>query len=175
MAVKIKRPKATIGVNTYLGEIVKGLSLTMRHMVANVVVGGKRMITVAYPERKREMPRGYRGKHRLTKRDDGSVKCVACMMCATNCPARCITIVAEEVDDPTIEKRPASFTIDLLECVYCGLCVEACPCDAIRMDSGEYTITGTKREDFIITKEMLLAVEPQYEDERDPRTPKQRP
>jgi NADH-quinone oxidoreductase subunit I len=175
MAIKVTRPNKTIGVNTYLGEIVKGLALTMKHMTTNVVTGGSRMMTVSYPEQKRPMPRGYRGKHRLTLRDDGQVKCVACMMCATNCPARCISIVAGEHPDPNIEKFPVSFQIDLLECVFCGMCVEACPCDAIRMDSGEYAIVGTDRKDFIITKDQLMAVQPQYEDERNPRTPKEKP
>lgn len=175
MAIKVARPAHTIGVNSYLGEIVKGLAVTMGHMLTNVVSGGRRMITVSYPERKRTMPRGYRGKHRLTVRDDGQIKCVACQMCATNCPANCIHIVAAEHPDPSIEKFPASFEIDLLECVFCGLCVEACPCDAIRMDSGEYAIIGTDRQEFVITKEQLMAVQPQYEDERSPMTPKQRP
>ena len=175
MTIKVARPKPSLGVNAYVGEIVKGLALTMKHMVGNVLTGGSRMITVSYPEMKRTMPRGYRGKHRLTLRDDGQVKCVACQMCATNCPAHCIHIVAGEHPDPTIEKYPVSFDIDLLECVFCGLCVEACPCDAIRMDSGEYAIIGTTREEFVIHKDQLMAVQPQYEDERTPKTPKEKP
>jgi NADH-quinone oxidoreductase subunit I len=69
--------------------------------------------------------------------------------------------VAEESPDPTIEKRPARFDIDLLECVFCGMCVEACPVDAIRMDSGIYAIADYKRSNFVITKEELMAVKPQ--------------
>ena len=174
MAIKVARPATGFGVSTYVGEIVKGMALTMGHMARNMISGGRRMITVSYPEQKRTMPRGYRGKHRLTLRDDGQVKCVACQMCATNCPANCIKIVAGEHPDPTIEKFPISFSIDLLECVYCGLCVDACPCDAIRMDSGEYAIIGTTREEFVIQKEALMAVQPQYEDERHPLTPKEK-
>ncbi len=52
---------------------------------------------------------------------------------------------------------PKTFFIDTLECVFCGYCVEACPCDAIRMDTGIFSLTGNKREDFVLSKEQLLA------------------
>ena len=55
------------------------------------------------------------------------------MLCATNCPADCIKITASEHDDPTVEKYPISYEIDILRCVFCGFCEEACPVDAIRM------------------------------------------
>jgi NADH-quinone oxidoreductase subunit I len=57
-------------------------------------------------------------------------------MCAEACPARCITIEAEDVGDlntsqGVMEKRPVSFQIDMLRCIFCGMCQEACPKDAI--------------------------------------------
>ena len=91
--------------------------------------------TIEYPEEKKAYPERHRGLHRLMLRDDGQVRCVACMMCPTVCPAHCITIVPEEAPDGRIEKRPKIFEIDELRCVVCGLCAEACPCDAIRMDT----------------------------------------
>jgi NADH-quinone oxidoreductase subunit I len=90
-------------------------------------------------------------------RDDGAVRCVACMCCPTVCPAHCITIVPEESDSKGIEKRPAVFEIDELRCVVCGLCVEACPCDAIRMDTGEHAHPVYERGDAIESKESLLS------------------
>jgi NADH-quinone oxidoreductase subunit I len=91
------------------------------------------------------------------KREDDSVRCVACMCCPTACPAHCITIVPEESDSTKIEKRPAIFEIDELRCIACGLCVEACPCDAIRMDTGDHAKPVEDRADAIETKESMLA------------------
>jgi len=94
----------------------------------------------------------------LMQRDDGAVRCVACMCCPTVCPANCITIIPEEAGDGSIEKRPAVFEIDELRCVVCGLCVESCPCDAIRMDSGVHAHPVETRGDAIMTKDLLLGL-----------------
>ena len=151
--VRVQRPTADEAA--YLIPTLKGLRITMRHFFRNVI-HKKDTVTLQYPEEDRAHPPRFRGEHRLMKRDDGAVRCVACMMCPTVCPANCITIIPEESDDPTIEKRPAVFEIDSLRCVLCGLCVEACPCDAIRMDTLIHTPPVEKRSDAIYDKERML-------------------
>ncbi len=152
----IKRHGNTFKEKIYLPAIFGGVKVTLRHFFGNLLFK-KELKSKSYPE---ELPTDitprYRGVHRLTKRDDGSIRCVACYMCATACPADCIFIDAQERKDGIDEKEPKRFDIDLLECVYCGGCVEACPCDAIRMDSGIFSFIGQKREDFIRTKQMML-------------------
>ena len=81
----VERHRNNFGESIYLVEIVKGLGVTVGHVLKNLV-GWRSMPTVSYPEVKRDIPEGYRGKHRLTTREDGSSKCVACMMCATAAP-----------------------------------------------------------------------------------------
>ena len=143
----------------YLPEIVRGMSVSLRHFIKNTVLRAKmgEIVTIRYPEQHRIYPERFRGVHRLMKREDGSVRCVACMMCSTICPANCIEIEAgEREDDAGIEKFPRTFEIDELLCVVCGMCVEACPCDAIRMDTGIHMPPGEERYEFILDKETLM-------------------
>jgi NADH-quinone oxidoreductase subunit I len=145
----------TFREKAYLFEIIKGLVITFKHLISNLR-HPSRILTVEYPEQKKEISERYRGQHRLMRREDGSPRCVACMLCSTACPADCITIVAGEHPDPAIEKYPIAYEIDELRCVFCGMCVEACPCDAIRMDTGIYDMANYTRESLIYRKEFLL-------------------
>ena len=146
MAVKImKREQLSWWDNTYLPSLFLGLWITSRHFFKNLFIHSlhcvglfkhwRGAVTFQYPEEQRPLSKRTRTRHRLTQREDGSPRCVACMMCETVCPARCINIVAMENPDPNIEKMPKSFDLDLGMCVYCGYCVEVCPEDAIRMDT----------------------------------------
>jgi len=159
MAITVKtvvRPDRGGLAATYLPEIVKGMVTTSKHFFRNL--GTYRDApTILYPEVKRKYSERFRGRHRLMKRDDGTVRCVACMCCQTACPAHCIRIEAEDVGDRTVEKRPRVFTIDLLLCVFCGNCVEACPCDAIRMDTGMHATPTLTRAEHVIDLPCLLA------------------
>lgn len=150
----------------YVIEVVQGLVLTARHFFSNfsrhvgravgLRVGKGRTVTFQYPEEKRPFASRLRTRHRLMKREDGSPRCVACMMCETVCPARCIHIVAEEHPDANIEKVPKVFDIDLGVCVFCGFCVEACPEDAIRMDTGIVELASYTREGMMYRMDQLL-------------------
>lgn len=153
--MKVPSPKLSFWERIYVTEVLRGLGVTIGHLLRNLVRPGA-MPTVQFPEEPKPLAVRHRSRHRLMQREDGTPKCVACMCCPTACPASCIHIVAEEADAPWKEKRPKIFEIDLLRCVWCGFCVEACPEDAIRMDTGEVTVVGTRREDFIVGKEFLL-------------------
>lgn len=167
MSAKIKiieRKGGTFLEKLYLIEVAKGMAVTLRHLFSNLL-DNSRLLVRHYPEIQPEIPVRWRGRHRLTQHEDGTVKCVACFMCQTNCPSNCIIIEAGERTDGRSEKLPIRFDIDLLECIYCGYCVEACPMDAIRMDSGIFSVTSDNRESMMIGLEELMATPGAYDEQ----------
>lgn len=156
---KVAREKRTFWERTYVPEIAKGLAVTVGQFLTNLNPNPKKRetFTAQYPEEQREYPARYRGLHRLMLREDGQVRCVACMCCSTICPANCIHIEAAEHDDPDIEKYPRVFVIDELRCIVCGLCVEACPCDAIRMDTGRHIPVFGERGEAFLNRDLLMS------------------
>ena len=119
--------------------------VTLRHLARSLFVRGDSP-TIEYPEESRAYSDRFRGTHILTVRDDGSLKCVACYMCATACPAECIYIEAGEHPNPEIEKFPERFDIDMLRCIYCGFCVDACPEEAIVMSREHHQVAMDRSE-----------------------------
>jgi NADH-quinone oxidoreductase subunit I len=130
--VNLSAPPMTFAERLYLIEIVKGMARTLGHFLRNLA-DMRRLPTIQYPEMRRNYSERFRGRHILKTRDDGTLRCVACYMCETACPADCIHIEAGEHPVLAYEKYPVKFEIDLLRCVMCGYCVDACPKDAIWM------------------------------------------
>jgi NADH-quinone oxidoreductase subunit I len=146
----------------FLPEVARGLGVTIRHFLRNfgAVFTHERVIpTYEYPEEPIKVPPRARNVHRLVRREDGTPRCVACLMCETICPAKCISIEAEESADAEIEKVCKSFVIDELRCIFCGFCVEACPKDAIRMDTDASTLARYDRAEFVFDRAVLLGHE----------------
>jgi len=162
-----RREELTFWERLYLGEVAKGLIVTTYRFWRNLALHSlhaiglakqiRAAVTTQYPDELKFYPDNFRGSHRLTLKEDGAVRCTACFLCATACPANCIYIEAGAHPDPLVEKFPLRYEIDTLRCIYCGLCVEACPCDAIRMDTYVHPkIWGYNRVDFIETKNVLM-------------------
>jgi NADH-quinone oxidoreductase subunit I len=149
----IEEPELGFWEATFLPAIMKGLKTTLGH------VTDYRPVTQQYPEQKPILPLHYRGVHRLNRDEKGRVKCVACMLCATACPANCIAIEAAPAppDWPDRDKFPSEFVLDELRCIYCGMCEEACPVDAIEL-THIYDMTSETRAAMIFNKDALLGI-----------------
>ena len=140
----------------YLPAIAQGLWLTSVHFWRNLFLhvvhrfglfrDVPAAVTIQYPEELRKTSPRLRTRHRLMQRADRTPRCVACMLCETVCPAKCIYITPGEHPDPNVEKYAKSFDIDLGKCIYCGYCVEVCPEDAIRMDTQRHDIAAFSRD-----------------------------
>ena len=146
----VEEPKMGLRELLYLPAIFAGRATTVRHMF-------KHKLTQEFPEERPKLPPNYRGVHRLNRDEQGRVKCVACYMCSTACPAHCIDIVAAPSPWPDREKYPETFVIDELRCIYCGMCEQACPVDAIELTT-LCDLTGLSREEMMFDKEKLLSV-----------------
>jgi NADH-quinone oxidoreductase subunit I len=129
-------------------DILRGMSVTGTYFA-------QEKVTVEYPKEKLQTYPRFRGAHALlTDPKTGDTKCVACMLCATICPSRCIHITGEETPDG--RSHPATFDLDLSRCIFCGLCEEVCPVAAIVMTK-VYELATFDKSDFWLTKEKLLA------------------
>jgi NADH-quinone oxidoreductase subunit I len=125
--------------------LLQGLKITLSHLF-------KKAITLQYPTERPVLSPNFRGLHAL-KVSHSKAKCVACYLCPTVCPAKCITVEAGE--DASHDKYAAVYEIDLLRCIFCGYCVEACPVDALAMTQN-FELASYQRDDFFFGKERLL-------------------
>jgi NADH-quinone oxidoreductase subunit I len=131
----------------------RAFGVTLRRLFRTLFKGDSP--TISYPEQQRNYSERFRGTHILTVRDDGSLKCVACYMCATICPAECIYIEAGEHPNPEIEKYPKRFDIDMMRCIYCGFCVDACPEEAIVMSREHHQAVYTRGESLYNIEKLM--------------------
>ena len=136
-------------------ELFQGLGVTGRYLF-------KTKITVQYPEEKAPLSPRFRGLHALRRYENGEERCIACKLCEATCPALAITIEAEPRADGS--RRTTRYDIDLFKCIYCGFCEESCPVDSI-VETSIYEYCFERREEGIMTKEQLLAIGDQCEDE----------
>ena len=145
-------------------SMLAGLFIVLKHLF-------RKPVTIRYPEEKPKLPKRSRGKHYLTKWDDGLERCVGCELCAIVCPPQAIYVKprANLPEDPHShgERYAEDFQINMLRCIYCGLCEEACPTGAIILGN-QFELSGYTRESLIFTKKELNEKYP-GESGRDPK------
>jgi len=150
-----------------LWSLIVGLKVTGKYFT-------QKLITVHYP---RETVADdnldtYGGHIELvgSPRDPATPRCISCMMCVTNCPSRCLTVVkqkppkltaeqkeamaeakarGEKVKKPRAPKNPLVFTCDYSLCSLCATCIENCPVNALRFSHTLYW-AATCRDDLTL-------------------------
>ncbi|MDD4732175.1 MAG: 4Fe-4S binding protein [Desulfovibrio sp.] len=129
-------------------------------------------LTVHYPRETvdEDVEQTYGGHVELVPKPKNPLKpkCIGCMMCVTNCPSGCLTVVkakapkptpeeeqamkeaearGEKVKKPKAPKEPAKFMYDYSLCSLCGTCIENCPVGSLRYSNNIYFV-GTSRKEF---------------------------
>ncbi len=141
--------------------IIQGLVETARNFFGSYVQKD-RLVTVQFPEERRELPEATRQFPFLLY--DGSdpeagLRCVACQICEKECPPQCIHIQKSKDKKPDFVGKPqfypAVFNIDVSTCMSCQICVEVCPFDAIRMDNQFELSTSNRFAGLLYTKPEL--------------------
>ena len=160
------KPRMGLWERLYIFEIIRGLCVTGGVFLGNMwkwITFRKGALTAYYPEELRsDYSPANRGRHILTRRENGKVQCVSCNMCATVCPAYCIEIQSKaDFSDPLHPKEPERFEIDYSRCVFCGFCVEACPEDAIRMSKDVPDLPGFDRYKMCADMDLLMNWQPE--------------
>ncbi|HEX3401699.1 MAG TPA: NADH-quinone oxidoreductase subunit NuoI [Acetobacteraceae bacterium] len=138
-----------------LGELVAGLSLTLRYFF-------RPKATINYPYEKGPISPRFKGEHALRRYPNGEERCIACKLCEAICPAQAITIEAEPRADGS--RRTTRYDIDMTKCIYCGLCEEACPVDAI-VEGPNFEFATETREELMYNKHKLLENGDRWESE----------
>ena len=150
--------KYTAKEKAYIPAILIGMKITLKRFIAGFIF--RKHDTIMYPEKKRDYSDRFRGMHFISVDKNKTENCTACYLCETICPAECIHIIADELEEDQNpygvkkEKKPVSFDIDALRCCFCGFCEEACPKDAIKL-STNYELSVSSREDAIYDLEHL--------------------
>ena len=119
-------------------------------------------VTIMYPFEKGPVSPRYRGEHALRRYPSGEERCIACRLCELSCPARAITIEAEERADGS--RRTTRYDIDLTKCIFCGFCESACPVGAI-VETPNFEYATETHEELLYNKDKLLANGDRWEPE----------
>ena len=105
----------------------------LKEVLANLI---KKPITIEYPKVPTDVPKDFRGKHRVNYN-----KCISCSLCAIDCPANAIEMKLV----PEKGKRYPVIYYD--KCVFCYQCVYVCPVKAYIV-SNEYRLSTSNKQDL---------------------------
>ena len=137
--------------------VLRGMGVTFKNFLLSYITPRRPdgmdtagIITVQYPDEKLAEKERFRNFPFLVYDETPeNMRCVACDICAKECPPKCIYIVRDVDAEGRPLKKPKIFDIDHTVCMNCGICEEACPFDAIFMDH-EFEIAGPERQKTMV-------------------------
>lgn len=133
--------------------VVRGMLITLKNFFTSYFRKPGEdgaIFTVEYPEKRLAEKERFRNfPFLIFDQTPDNLRCVACDICAKECPPKCIYIVREFDKEGKPLKKPAIFDIDFTVCMNCGICEEACPFDAIYMDH-EFEIANANRNEKLL-------------------------
>ncbi len=132
----------------FMVDLIKGLQVTFRNQHP------KEIYTEQYPMQRPQVAERFRGAPRLNVNPDtGETLCIACDLCALDCPEHLI-VVSSERNPSTRRKELTTFTYDTSRCMFCGLCEDACPTDALELTQ-DFEMAAYSREGAILDRQKL--------------------
>lgn len=136
----------------YVKSVFKGLWTLLTGMKITLTEFFTPKVTQCYPENRATMKVSdrFRGTLTLIQDAEGNHKCIACGLCAMNCPNGTIKIETKTIttEDGKTKKVLDKYIYDLGSCTFCQLCVSSCPHKAIEF-SPEF-------EHAVYTREKLV-------------------
>ena len=136
--------------------IAKGMMVTLKQFIESYTKKGS-IFTVQYPEERKPIAEAFRNFPILVyDQKPEEPRCVACDICAKECPPKCITIVRDRDPEGRGLQKPKVFDIDVSVCMSCGICEEVCPFDAIYMDKDFELSAYDRMHSLNFQKEKLL-------------------
>lgn len=137
--------------------VFKGMAVTLWNFILSYVYPKKGLVTIQYPEVKKPVQERFRNfPFLIYDNTPDNMRCVACDICAKECPPKCIYIIPEKDEQGKILKKPAVFDIDYAICMNCGICEEVCPFDAIYMDHDYELAEYDRLTDLMYHRDDLL-------------------
>lgn len=115
--------------------LLTGLGITLREFF-------RKKATEKYPEVRPKLSARFRGG-RLALDPD---KCIACSLCALNCPNGSIRLVTTK--DENGKRKLGEYEYDAGACMYCNLCIESCPQKCIEWDK-KFDFAGYSRQHLV--------------------------
>lgn len=125
---------------TYIGRIIKTIISLATGLKTTLVEFFTPKVTEQYPENRKtqKISERHRAMLYMPLDENGNNKCIACGLCANNCPNGTITIKTRMVTDEVTGKSKKvldEYIYDLGSCMYCQICVNVCPKDAIAFNN----------------------------------------